>query len=84
MEAAAADKEIRPGIDCDVEHMKALGAVVEAMLLRTPAVSRRTGRWSGDGMPENNLDPDYLGMRDLTSFCTVCNRIRPGEQICRT
>ena len=35
--------------------------------------------WIGDGMPEHNPDPQYLGMPDLTSFCTLCNRIRPGE-----
>lgn len=35
--------------------------------------------WVGDGTSDHNLDPTYLGMPDLTSFCTLCNRIRPGE-----
>ena len=33
----------------------------------------------GDGAHDRNLDTDYLGMPDLTSFCTSCREIRPGE-----
>ena len=37
--------------------------------------------WSIDGMPELNPDPQYLGMRDLTSFCTVATAFDPGSEI---
>ena len=35
--------------------------------------------WVGDGTLDRNLDADYLGMPDLTSFCTGCRTIRSGE-----
>ena len=53
----------------------------------------RPGEWrpgGGDHVPEGwvgydtfdrNLDTDYLGMPDLTSFCTSCREIRPNEPL---
>jgi hypothetical protein len=36
--------------------------------------------WVGNDTSEQNLDHKYVGMPDLTSFCVICNCIRPGEQ----
>ena len=35
--------------------------------------------WGEDGVLDGNHDGDYLGMPDLTSFCTICRQIRREE-----
>ena len=62
-----------PGVTCD--HYRSLNDLGNLL-----NYGSRPGEWQpgGSHVPEN-LDTDYLGLPDLTNFCTSCKRIRSEE-----